>query len=395
MGEGRMAIQKESFRVRSLRLLPEKVAWWPAAFAVVGAIVFLLGFGISAEFQGEFPWLKKFTSVGAEPSFNSLIAGLGAAMFVVAIVSLLPLFPVKDKDADEFWPRKPRPQRTKGPILLMNSPLDVDRAQASAMIKRFGREWPSAEIRWPYSSHLILEGLNRAIKEQHKLNVSSDRSKRSKIRFLEMAPKTQERTRALRKKSEERLPALVKRCSNFDDRQLVEVMRNFLVRANYEIHSWTLREIQEARELGLAFDTPKSWDVFRDSPYEALDGDSGPWRGCLVSIGEHVLIGGYGPGISLFGRRFQFEHRLATDDRRIIPLVAQLEWEWVAHPGAELPPRYEGEWCFATIDKTGRTGSGTGFPGEKRDISTDSEIEALLARQREAWEASGVRRPVW
>jgi hypothetical protein len=393
MGEGRMADKKESFRARSLGFLPEKVAWWPAAFAIVGAIVFLLGFGISAEFQGEFPWFKKITRVAGEPSFNSLIAGLGAAMFAIAIVSLLPLLPVQDKDADKYWPRQPRPQRVKGPILLMDSPLDVDLGQILAMISRFGRGWPSAEIRWPHSSTLILEGLERARKEQHKLDVSSSASRRSKIRFLEMAPKTQERAKALRKKTEEQLPGLVKRSIKFDDQQLGEIVRLFLVRANYEIHQRPLGVIQEVRQLGFAFDTPKSWDVFRDGPYDALYGESGLWTGRLVSIGEHVLIGEYGPGISLRAKRYTIAHRITMDDRRIIPLVAQLEWEWVAHPGAELPPRYEDEWCFATIDKTGR--AGTGLPGEKREISTCPKIEALLTRHREAWEGSGAKRSQW
>jgi hypothetical protein len=353
----------------------------PWGVVVVGLTIFFLGFGLDFS-------LKNLSSPEVKGASDTTIREpwiwLGLALVAFGLVSAIPFIRKDDPQEDSFWPRRPRPAEvTDKPVLLMHSPLAVDREQTLRMLKKFGRTWPSPDIRWPRSSTQLLEALSDGLKNQHLLQLEKPAAQR----FLRDASPSIAEAKDARSRAAARLPGLVQRCESFDSNALATVIQSFLALANYKAHWVVESRTSEARDFGLEFKGPKSWEVFKGDAYRSLyDADRREmWQGQLVSIAGHPVLGDRDlePGLWIHGPQFVFRHRRTIEDAPYFMLIAQIEW--MANDKG-LPPTYNGEWRFACYKPN--VGSGMGIGDADPRVKTDPEIHAELVRLQEMWRAS-------
>jgi hypothetical protein len=360
-----------------------KFRYWAFYMMIAGFVLLLgTGLGVPLKVTTEAPFIEWETQKAGEgpPPINLRAIEIGIGLIIIGALLSIPWKSVADPEEDKRWPQVEGDSNPEAPVLFVESPLNVDVSQIALMLQQFGRKWEAATVRWPKSSHRLLEEAKRLSQSSHMLNLSQAEilfAFNSLLEELQRAPK-------LESKFEAAIPGLVARCEAFSSDELVAIIRSFLIRGNYRAHEGIRKALQDIKRQHNEVAVPENWTVFDDeqSAQCALYGVSHMSelkREFLIGVGEESVHSRDGDFVEVTAPGVFLRHRVILESGTPRMLVPDAELN-VAEMGGRLPSKYKGMMLFSRIGPVG------GWDGDFSDSEVSSDTDLIALAQKYAVE---------
>jgi len=362
----------------------KKLRYWPLILALAGFTLTLgPGIGVPVKVKAEAPFIEweKPKAGEATPPINGRAVTVGLGLMLIGLIFGVPAIPATDTEKDEHWPRHKADDSPAEPVVFLESPLHADAGQISKMLSQFGRQWPTATVRWPKSSKRLVDESDALSKLGHTLDLSQTQV----LAVFKALPQITREAENLRSRFALAIPDIIARCQTFDDEKLIGILQSYLVRANYRAHRRVHEALQTMQKVAKDAEIPKAWGLFanRQSTASALfdvSHTSELRRGILIGIGDEPVYSRYGSGVEVQAWKAFLSHRVSLDYGSARVLIPEIEAQ-VAESNGTLPKKYHGDLLFSKIGPIG-----TWPPGGHSDVSSDDDIVALGETYRARWE---------
>jgi hypothetical protein len=355
-----------------------KLKYWPWIVFLAGAALALkVGLGLPVKFKAEFPFVE--WEEGKVTEINATALAFGGGLMLVGLVCSLKILRKRDDEKDGHWPEVKADYVPRAAVLFMESPTIVDAARVDAVLKEFGRDWPSMTIRWPRSSQRLIEEGRDVMGAQHKLDLA-DHS--AQLAFGQLQ-RSVDSALAMRDKCAAALPAVVRRCADLPLLTTSRAIQRLLVLINYRAHYPLFTALVTLKSASADIATPKIWDSLfgksrtRETLYQ-VDNPLTVKRAILVGIGDSPVFTAEGSVVTVEGQGYDVRHRVSVAEASP-NVLAEIE-ACIIDRGGELPDRYKGELLFSKIGPA----RSTWLPGDG-DVSVDPELEAVGEKYRLEW----------